>query len=156
EDASVMCWGDNAFGQLGQGNTDDVGDDPDDLAALAPIALGGTVKAVHAGFRFACAQLSTDELRCWGRNGDGQLGINDTHHRGDGPNEMGASLPTVNLGAGRTVKTFATGYTHVCAVLDNDTLKCWGGEPDGGYGLGDPMINRGDGIAQTGETTMGV
>lgn len=155
EEGDVMCWGDNAFGQLGQGNDDDLGDDPGELEDLEPIALRGAVKAVRAGFRFVCAQLANDDLQCWGRNGSGQLGLNDTDHRGDEPNEMGMMLPVVNLGMGRKAKAFATGYTHVCALLDNDAVKCWGGESEGGVGLGDPLINRGDGIAQTGEMTMG-
>jgi alpha-tubulin suppressor-like RCC1 family protein len=152
----VVCWGDNGFGQLGQGNTNHMGDDADEVNGLSPIALDGDAKAIRAGYRFVCAQLETDQIKCWGRNGDGQLGLNDIEHRGDEPNEMGDALPVVNLGTGREAKDFAAGYTHACALLDNNTVKCWGGESDGGTGYGDTTINRGDGIAQEGETTMGM
>jgi hypothetical protein len=37
----------------------------------------------------------------------------------------------VNLGAGRTAKALSCGHQHTCAILDDDTLKCWG-EGDGG------------------------
>jgi alpha-tubulin suppressor-like RCC1 family protein len=156
ETGNVLCWGENTWGQLGQGSTSNLGDDPGEVQSLTPIELSGTVKAVKAGFRFVCAQLTTNQLRCWGRNSDGQLGINETAHRGDNAGELGAMLPVVSLGAGLTVVDFAAGYTHTCALLSNQTVKCWGGEADGGTGYGDPLINRGDGIAQVGETTMGM
>ena len=147
----VMCWGDNMFGQLGQGITNNLGDNPGEVADMAAIALAGDVKAVHAGFRFVCAQLVTNQVQCWGRNSDGQLGQNDVLQRGDQGAELGANLPVINLGGGRTAKDLAAGYTHACALLDNDTVKCWGGEAEGGTGYGDPLINHGDGITQTGE-----
>ena len=39
---------------------------------------------------------------------------------------MGDSLPVVNVGTGRTVKKVSAGSNSTCAILDNDTLKCWG------------------------------
>lgn len=154
-DRSVLCWGDNEFGQLGQGSTAHLGDEPGEIEALTSIPLNGPVRSVRAGFRFVCALLESEDLKCWGRNASGQLGLNDTHHRGDAPGEMGASLPVVNLGPGRKVRAYAAGYTHACARLDDGTVKCWGGESEGGTGYGDTVINRGDGLTQAGETTMG-
>jgi hypothetical protein len=41
--------------------------------------------------------LDNQELKCWGNNTNGQLGLGDTAARGDNPNEMGDNLPAVDL-----------------------------------------------------------
>ena len=83
-----------------------------------------------------CARFEGGEVKCWGENTDGQLGVGNTSHRGDADNEMGASLPFVNLGSGLTAKQVAVGYYHSCAVLNNDGLKCWGAHVYGELGIG--------------------
>jgi E3 ubiquitin-protein ligase HERC3 len=54
--------------------------------------------------------------------------------RGDEPNEMGDALPPVDLGKGRTAKFVAMGSGATCAILDNDSAKCWG--PSGASWIG--------------------
>ena len=66
------------------------------------------------------------QVKCWGYNGQGQLGLGDTYNRGDGSGEMADALEAVELGAGRTAKTITAGYTHTCATLDNGQVECWG------------------------------
>lgn len=71
---------------------------------------------------------------------------------------MGDNLPYVNLGTGRKVKSIAGGDTRMCAILDNDQVKCWGwgyylgigitwtsnhGDESGEMGDGLPYINLG-------------
>lgn len=51
------------------------------------------------------------------------LGYGDNLDRGDGPEEMGDSLPAVYLGSGLTAKSIAAGYGHTCAVLDDDSVN---------------------------------
>jgi hypothetical protein len=41
--------------------------------------------------------LNDGSVKCWGGNGDGELGLGDTTSRGDQANEMGDNLPTVKL-----------------------------------------------------------
>src|SRR6185295_8790590 len=67
----------------------------------------------------------------WGANSSGQLGYGDTAQRFD------PGTTVVNLGAGRTAKRLAAGLNHTCAILDNDTLKCWGANSSGQLGYGD-------------------
>ena len=62
---------------------------------------------------------------------------------GDGPNEMGDNLPTVDLGTGKTAKKIAGGGWHTCAILNDDTVKCWGYGGNGQLGYGDTS-NRGE------------
>lgn len=45
---------------------------------------------------------------------------------GDDANEMGDDLPAVDLGLGRTGKQVSAGAWHSCALLDDDSVKCWG------------------------------
>ncbi|MEN9300867.1 MAG: hypothetical protein RLZZ254_648, partial [Actinomycetota bacterium] len=66
---------------------------------------------------------------------------------GDGAGEMGASLQVVDLGSGRTATQLALGEEHSCALLDNASVKCWGGNIYGQLGVGDDL-DRGN---ETGE-----
>ena len=56
---------------------------------------------------------------------------------------MGDNLPAVNLGTGRMAKAISVGDSHTCAVLDDDSVKCWGYNYNGQLGLGDKNT-RGD------------
>jgi alpha-tubulin suppressor-like RCC1 family protein len=146
DDNTTKCWGENLLGQLGQGDISARGDAPGEMGdALLAVKLGTgrTAKLVSAGGAFACAILDDNTTKCWGGNGSGQLGLGDINSRGDGAGEMDAALPVVLLGTGRTVKTLSAGGTHVCAILDDSTTKCWGANESGQLGLGD-VNNRGD------------
>jgi len=69
---------------------------------------------------------------------------------GDGPSEMGDNLSVVSLGTGRTASIVSNGDTHTCAILDDNTVKCWGFNTNGQLGLGD-VNARGDGITEMGD-----
>jgi alpha-tubulin suppressor-like RCC1 family protein len=88
---------------------------------------------------FTCAITFDDKVKCWGDNSVGTSGQGNTNDIGDGTSEMGANLPFVNLGTGRTVKQVAAGWVHACAILDNNALKCWGHGNFGKLGLGDTL-----------------
>ncbi len=79
-----------------------------------------------SGFAHSCAILSNDQLKCWGSNSSGQLGLGDTLSRGGDTSEMGGSLPSIDLGTGRTAVFIDAGVNFTCALLDNATVKCWG------------------------------
>jgi alpha-tubulin suppressor-like RCC1 family protein len=146
DDGSLKCWGVNQFGQLGQGDTNNRGDDPNEMGdKLAPIQLGSgrLATAIGIGYGFACAVLDNRSVKCWGQNTFGQLGLGDTQNRGDLPGEMGDNLPAVELGAGRTAERIAVGFESACALLDDGEIKCWGAGSYGQLGLGDSQ-NRGD------------
>jgi alpha-tubulin suppressor-like RCC1 family protein len=64
----ALCWGQNQYGRLGDGQTAARG-------VANPVAtLPKTVVDVAAAFNHACALLANDEVRCWGRGTNGQLG----------------------------------------------------------------------------------
>jgi alpha-tubulin suppressor-like RCC1 family protein len=154
----VKCWGSNAYGQLGQGNTIYRGDNAGEMGdALGSVDFGPgrTAKAIAAGHFHTCALLDNDQLKCWGRNTFGQLGLGDTLDRGDNGSEMGTNLPAVNLGTGRTAKAISAGLYHTCAVLDNAQLKCWGYNGAGQLGQGD-LSYRGDAANEMGDSLLAI
>ena len=105
------------------------------------------------GSAHTCAILDDDSLKCWGYNEDGQLGLGDTNPRGGNAGEMEDNLPAVALGMGRTARTVAVGSAHTCAILDNDSIKCWGSNSNGRLGLagagskGDEAGEMGDNLS---------
>ena len=66
----VHCFGDNATGQLGSGSIGAARESPGVVTGLT-----GAVVDVTTGASHACAVMSTGEVRCWGLNDQGQLGI---------------------------------------------------------------------------------
>jgi alpha-tubulin suppressor-like RCC1 family protein len=146
DDGSVKCWGRNDYGQLGLGAPGTRGDDAGEMgAALSTVDLGTnrTALAVAAGEGHSCALLDDHSVKCWGRNDFGQLGLNDTMSRGLDTSELGDSLDPVFLGTGRTAVAIAADSDHTCALLDDDTLRCWGLNSSGQLGYGD-VDSRGD------------
>jgi cysteine-rich repeat protein len=109
------------------------------------------VAALGAGRYSTCAVSVTSQLKCWGRNDSGELGLGDTFTRGDQPGEMGENLPQVQLGRGADVQSVTGGASHGCAILLGDALKCWGYNGDGELGLGD-AVWRGFGPNQMGDS----
>jgi len=119
------------------------------------LGSGRTAKAISLGGFSTCAILDNNSVKCWGDNYFGQLGLGDTDARGDGTNEMGDTLPAVDLGTGRTATAIQSGAYHTCAILDNGSVKCWGNNDSGQLGQGDTE-NRGDGANEMGTNLLAV
>ncbi|MEZ4220058.1 MAG: EGF domain-containing protein [Polyangiaceae bacterium] len=120
-DGKVRCWGRNHYGQLGYGNTTDIGDD-ETPADAGDVNLGGTAIAIAAGGEHTCALLSGGTVRCWGLGIDGQLGYANTQNVGD--DEVPASKPLVQLGGAAVA--ISAGRDHTCALRSDGKLLCWG------------------------------
>ncbi|HET9953049.1 MAG TPA: DUF4215 domain-containing protein [Polyangiaceae bacterium] len=82
---------------------------------------------VEAGHSTICALFKNGDLKCWGANQFGQLGIGNVDDMGDNPGEMGKDLPV----AMTEVVDFAVGRQHVCAAASSGGVYCWG---DNSYG----------------------
>ncbi|KAG2433214.1 hypothetical protein HYH02_012755 [Chlamydomonas schloesseri] len=122
---------------------------PKTAATISSAAATSANITISAGYEYTCALLDNGSVKCWGWNDDGQLGLGDTSYRGDGPGEMGDTLPAVALGTGRTATAISAGGLHTCALLDNGSVKCWGWNDAGQLGLGDTS-HRGDGPGEMG------
>jgi cysteine-rich repeat protein len=136
-DGDVKCWGDNEKGQLGQGDTQNRGDDPDELGdKLAPVDLGLRALALAAGDAHTCAVLEDHVVKCWGTNDYGELGIGSNAHRGDVLLNGQLALVPVDLGSGNTAYSLVAGKHHTCALLQDQSVKCWGANGKGQLGVG--------------------
>jgi alpha-tubulin suppressor-like RCC1 family protein len=158
DDGSLKCWGYNEYGALGLGDTNMRGRDPGTMGANLPtvdLGPGRKVTAVAAGFHHTCALLDTGQVKCWGNGGDGAPGVGDNLSRGVSPGQMGANLPPVDLGPGRTAREIACAGYHSCALLDDRTVKCWGLNSSGQLGLGD-ALSRGDEAGEMGASLPAV
>ena len=134
----VKCWGFNGTGELGLGDTDNRGDKPSTVPRkLHAIDLGTGRKATAltvSGKGSACAVLDNGDLKCWGNNQFGQLGTGDLTNRGDEPGKMGDTLRPIAIGTGRKAINVSAGSDYTCVVLDNFSVKCWGGNAVGRLG----------------------
>jgi len=116
---AVQCWGDNTYGQLGDGT---VQAHP---VAETVMGLGSGVAQVVTGTSHACARLSTGAVRCWGKNLDGQLGNNGTTSRSE----------PVSVWALTNVTSLAAGGRHSCALTAAGAVYCWGDNTFGQLGM---------------------
>ncbi len=148
----VKCWGNNDDGQLGLGDTNSRGGSPTDMSdALPAVDISSTpVKKIALGLVNTCAILQTGALKCWGNNTNGQLGIGSTVSKGNSSGQMGDNLPLVNLGANVKVKDVAIGFDHICALLEDSRVKCWGDNADGQLGL-ENLNSRGAQASEMGD-----
>lgn len=104
----VWCWGDNAYGQLGNGTTTD---------SLTPVRATGLTDAVELamGRWTVCALRGTGQVSCWGRNYYGEAGVGTTQVQST-PGDIGL----VNVAA------LGAGGFHSCALNAMNELYCWG------------------------------
>ena len=143
---AVQCWGAGGNGRLGSGNENSRGDEAGEMGASLPnvdLGAGRTAKAISVGAAHTCVIRDLNDVVCWGVGATGRLGTGAEDDIGDGAGEMGAGLTAVPLGAGRTAVAVSAGATHTCAVLNNNTVKCWGGGANGRLGTGN-QNDRGD------------
>ncbi len=152
DDNSLKCWGSNSYGQLGLGISQaTVGGRSNEMGnnlQTVNLGSGAVPTSLALGYAHSCALLSTGEVKCWGQNSEGQLGLGDSLNRGAQSGEMGNYLPSVDLGGARAIQITANA-SHTCALLENRTVKCWGNNFFGQLGLGD-LENRGDGPNEMG------
>lgn len=133
----AKCWGRNDTAALGQGDLNNRGDEPNEMGqSMRPVDFGANrlVREMRTGIH-SCARFQDATVSCWGLGVEGQLGITLYREQrsrdfawGDAPGEMGDALPTVDLGTGRTANSVVVGRVHSCAILDDDTVKCWGND----------------------------
>lgn len=126
----ARCWGRNADGQVGDGTR------YDRLRPVVVVNANGTgpltaVRDISVGDFHACAVRSDATARCWGGNGDGQVGDGTTDPR---------LRPVVVAhpvgGPLRSVVSVDAGDNHSCARVGGGQVRCWGLNENGQVGTG--------------------
>ena len=151
----VTCWGINSpEGRLGTGdNVAGIYGPPttiyDPPFTLVDFGGSGSLQAttVATGQNHACVIFSTGQVKCWGANSSGELGIGDFKNRGSAATDMGDALPFVDLG-GRKARSLALGNSFTCITLDDLSVKCFGKNDAAQLGLGT--------VSATGAGTLGI
>jgi alpha-tubulin suppressor-like RCC1 family protein len=125
---NLLCWGNNWFGQVGDGTTSHKN---------SPVLIASGFLYVSAGWRHTCAVKQDGSLWCWGRNMEGQIG--------DGNNPGSDDCSTWDFGndcnkfptyIASDVTAVSVGARHTCATKQNGSLWCWGDNNWGQLGNG--------------------
>ncbi|MBI2061726.1 MAG: hypothetical protein HYT87_18450, partial [Nitrospirae bacterium] len=120
-DGTVRCWGDNDYGQIGDGTTADTSSP----VSVSGLTQGATV-SISGGSTHTCALAFDGTAKCWGRNFNAQLGDGTSTDR---PTPVAVSTLT-------SAVMIAAGQGHTCAVLSDGSARCWGANNYGQVGDG--------------------
>ena len=122
-DGSLWCWGNNMYGQIGNGLREPDGYYP------TPQRIGSaTWKSISLGYMHACAIKSDNTLWCWGDNQYGAIGD------GAGGLDATTNAPT-KIGSDAWLSVDA-GEKSTCAIKTSTSLWCWGATDHGRLGIG--------------------
>ncbi len=113
---AVQCWGDNTYGQLGNGSS---GFSSSSLVPVPVTGLDSGVTAVSVGGVDACAITAAGAVQCWGDNSFGQLGIDPTALA-----SSAVPVPVPGLTSG--VVAVSVGEAAACALTVEGQVECWG------------------------------
>jgi alpha-tubulin suppressor-like RCC1 family protein len=122
-DRTVLCWGDNQFGQLGRGESDIA------PRSATPAAVAGLTEVVEvrAGATHTCARTASGSVRCWGGGAYGQLGPRGWTSIVRAPVEVAAFDDPIEL---------SLGARHTCVLSSAGRVSCWGDDHEGQLGDG--------------------
>ena len=118
-DGTVMAWGSNEFGQLGDGS---------EVTPSVPVAVSELthVQAIAAGAHHSLALLSNGTVMAWGNNESGQLGTGNTTE---------SQVPVAVKGLSN-VRAIAAGGDDSFALLASGSVMAWGNDEKGELGNG--------------------
>jgi alpha-tubulin suppressor-like RCC1 family protein len=114
---TVWAWGDNEWGQLGDGTT------TDHYVPIQVESLSGII-AISAGHYHSLALKSDGTVWAWGNNESGELG--------NGTN-INSNVPVEVQGL-KGIKAIAAGEAHSMALKSDGTVWTWGNNENGQEG----------------------
>jgi len=120
QNGAAKCWGYNGYGSVGNNQS---GNYFTGIQAVQNVDAGATL--IAAGENHSCA-IVDNQLKCWGYNGYGQLGIGSTTQN---------NAPVATIDPGFVPTSLAVGFNHTC-VANDVNMKCWGYNAHGQLGEG--------------------
>jgi alpha-tubulin suppressor-like RCC1 family protein len=99
QNTTPQCWGNNSTSQLGTGNLST----SSRVIPGAVMGLDSTVVDIAAGASHSCALMASGQVRCWGANNIGQLGLGDINSR-----HTATEVSTLNVVPTTTTTTTTT------------------------------------------------
>ncbi len=114
---AAKCWGNNDYGQLGNGTTTDA-NTPVNVTGLSSGVTAIAVVDRGQGNEHSCAVVN-GAAKCWGYNYVGQLG------NGQSGSYTPVTTPVDVVGLSANVTDIAVGADHSCAVVSGN-VQCWG------------------------------
>jgi alpha-tubulin suppressor-like RCC1 family protein len=118
-DGTVRCWGDDSYGQLGDGSTSEP------MSVVTVNDLSGA-RSLAAANLHTCALLADGTVKCWG---------NVCYGEDKDPCPPPNLVPTTIAGVSG-VQTLAAGGGTTCGILRDGTVRCWGANDSGQLGDG--------------------
>ena len=143
----LYCWGDNSFGQVGNGTTADA-HTPQLISTAAPLPAG-SVSSVDVDYQSTCAVTTSSDAVCWGRQFDGVSLYSST-------SVVVPTTVTTSTGlASGSVVSIAAQWGGACALTNTGHLYCWGWNGTGSVGdntttkrLAPTLVHEGEGLTQ--------
>lgn len=127
-DSLTYCWGNNDYGQLGNGTTNTVG-------SPTPVLTELRFVAIEAGYNWTCGITALGKAHCWGSGARGSIPNTTatcTGHFGTNP----CAARPVAIAPEMTFVAVRPGFSSACAVAVDDRAYCWGANDVGKIGNG--------------------
>jgi len=134
-DGTLLAWGMNFFGQLGNGTY--TNSNVPVAVSTAGVLAGKTVSAVAAGNDHSLALCSDGTLAAWGPYSNGRLGDGGT-----ASSTVPVAVSTAGVLAGKTVIAVTAGDSHNLALCADGTLVSWGANSYGQLGIGSTTFSN--------------
>jgi alpha-tubulin suppressor-like RCC1 family protein/ribosomal protein S11 len=123
---AAKCWGNNSFGQLGNGTYSN-SSVPVDVEGLT-----GGVRSISTAASYTCALMNSGGVKCWGRNLEGELGNGSTEN---------SPIPVEVIGLKGVVGEMYAKWMHACVLTGTGGVQCWGANYHGELGDGSTQFS---------------
>jgi len=135
-DGKIKGFGRNYSGELGYGNNNQYFYSAADKVPAVDVGNSGIISQVSSGGSHICildSALFLSQVKCWGLNNMGQLGLGDINNRGNSLTTIPSKIEYVKNPAGITPIQIACGGSSTCILYNDNSVRCFGHGNSRGY-----------------------